>query len=897
MSILWRVTWRNLKANRMRTTVTVIGILLSAAMICAVTSFAASIRNYMVQTTVYTNGDWHGSALDEDVDTLIQLQQEDAVESLVYARQLGYAVAEGSQNQFKPYLFLLAADDSFFNTMPVHLTRGRYPRNGQEILLPDHLAENGGVVCDLGTELVLDVGHRDLEGFSLGQNDPSYIYDGGKEVPNGERLLTETTQRYRVVGFYERPEFEPYTAPGYTCITYWDGAVVEGSYDVYFKLWDMEQIYGFISQRQLSGSVNSDLLSYHGVSGYRGFYTVLYSLATVVILLILFGAVSLIYNAFSISVTERTRQFGLLSSVGATKKQLRRMVLCEALTVSGIGIPLGVLSGIGGIGVTLQLIGHRFTVLGSYPIPLRLHVSWPSVAVALVVALLTVLISAWIPSRRATRVAAVSAIRQQEDIRQCRRREGTPRLTLWLFGISGVLAKKHFARSARRYRATVLSLFMSIVLFVSASSFSDTMRSAAGVGLYTENYDLSVSVTMTELGHLTPQSLLEQITVAEGVTDAAYTRVASFQGSLPRELLTTEAIKYEKALQIEEAPLRQGYAEVRCVVYFADEASFLELLESNGLPVAEYTDPEAPKAVVLDNVTFFDYEQEAYHTARLLRQGEFAVSAAEEKQIDGYYCAGTVLNDQGVPVVRYHLHADPSQTLELPLEEGYVYRDLQVGAVVTEKPLFSRRFSGLSFVYPVSAVSKVLRGSLYGEEAVRFSVASSDHEKSEGALKRILAGEGLQQASIYNYAAEVENERNMLLMVNVFTYGFIALISLVAAANVFHTISTNLMLRRREFGVLTSVGMSRKGFRRMLNYECLLYGLRALLWGLPASLWASLLIQYSVYSGFSRAITVPWRAMGIASVSVFAVVFVSMLYTMHKLRKDNPIDSLRNENL
>ncbi len=121
---------------------------------------------------------------------------------------------------------------------------------------------------------------------------------------------------------------------------------------------------------------------YSGVSRYDSFLRMLISLAVIVIGLIMFGSVSLIYNAFSISVSERTRQFGLLSSVGATKKQLKKMVLFEAFVVSIVGIPLGIAAGIGGIGVTLLLIGNKFiSIMGDFDLPLRVCVSWQAVVI------------------------------------------------------------------------------------------------------------------------------------------------------------------------------------------------------------------------------------------------------------------------------------------------------------------------------------------------------------------------------------------------------------------------------------------------------------------------------------------------------------------------------------
>ena len=274
---------------------------------------------------------------------------------------------------------------------------------------------------------------------------------------------------------------------------------------------------------KLEGDVNNDLLMYSGTFAVNGFTTMLYSLAAIVIGLIMFGSVSLIYNAFSISVSERTKQFGLLSSIGATKKQLRKMVLFEALAVSVIGIPFGVLAGVGGIGVTLMLIGEKFRAVIGYPIDMKLSVSPVAIGVAAVIALITVLISAWIPSKRATKVSAVEAIRQNLDVRNTKPVK-TSKLTYKFFGLSGVLANKHYKRNKKKYRTTVVSLFMSIVLFVSASAFTDYLMETVGVGFASAGYDMTIHISGNEFDKISPEELLNRMKSAKSVTNGAYSQ-------------------------------------------------------------------------------------------------------------------------------------------------------------------------------------------------------------------------------------------------------------------------------------------------------------------------------------------------------------------------------------
>ena len=150
---------------------------------------------------------------------------------------------------------------------------------------------------------------------------------------------------------------------------------------------------------------------------------------------------------------------------------------------------------------------------------------------------------------------------------------------------------------------------------------------------------------------------------------------------------------------------------------------------------------------------------------------------------------------------------------------------------------------------------------------------------------------------LLNASEMLEENRSYIFVANMFAYTFIIMISLIAVANVFNTISTNISLRRREFAMLKSVGMTQKGFSRMMNYECLLYGSKALLLGLPVSCGITYLIYRAVTTAYETSFHLPWAAIGIAVLSVFLVVFATMMYSMSKVKKDNPIDALKNENL
>lgn len=884
MSIFNKVTLEILKKNKTRTIVTIVGIILSAAMFTAVTTTISSLQNYMYENAVYENGDWHVSATEADESFFDFLRdpasmaenpnqterfEEGKVESYVYSQQLGYALAEGCTNEYKPYLYIIGADKNFCNTMPVHLTSGRLPEKSDEIILPEHLAENGEVYYKLGDALTLEIGNRVSEGYVLGQNNPYEVSeDEDGEIYPTEVLEVTETRTYTVVGFYERPTFENYSAPGYTAITTTDKVRPEGSlYNFYFKMEDPQDALEWYSSLD-GASVNTEVLASMGITAFNGLNAVLTGLATIICGLIMFGSVSLIYNAFSISISERTKQFGLLSSIGATKRQIRLMVLFEALFVSVIGIPLGILAGVGGMGVTFHFIGKAFSTLTDYAIPLTLNVYPWAIVAACLITLVTVLISAWIPSKRATMVTAVEAIRQSDDVKQSRREND--KFAYRIFGLPGMIASKYYKRSKKKYRATVVSLFMSIVLFVSASALTNYLTDSVERGFAGSGYDIIYHYNPTDYmteeevtdeayeNMISHEQLSKLFEDAKKVTSATYAAAHTEHVIIDTKYLSDEYLAYweEKYASLNLDYKVEERAVFVAAVFVADE-EYEAFLEQNGLEKDLYANPQKPIGVAIDGSTFFDYDLEKYVTTNILK----------------------------------------SENCEITFGNDTESATVQVGAVIKERPYFVSDLYELAIVYPYSLKAQVLQELNDQSYSCDHYILSDDHKVSFEDMKEIIVGNGLGKQNLYDYAEGVDESRTLIMIINVFAYGFIILISLIAAANVFNTVSTNIALRRKELAMLTSVGMSHKEMSRMMNFECILYGSRALLFGLPVSALITWFIYLAISEGFSVGYYLPWTAIIIATLSVFIVVFATMLYSMRKIKADNPIDALKNENI
>ena len=869
MNVLNRLTLRYLRLNRTRTLVTVIGVILSAAMFSAVTTFAVSLQQGLIRSSIALYGDWEGSLDNIPYTTAEKAAQDEEIASSYLIRHEGYALLEGCQNADKPYLAVEALDSTALTSLPIHLTEGRLPESEDEIVISQHISENGGVYFHVGDTLTLQVGRRLTEdGYTFWQNTP---YD-----PDAlEQLDSTQTRTYTVVGVMERPSFEPYSAPGYTVVTRLPDGSASGddTVSLYLHLEHPRRIFTSLPQlaetygcSDSSVSYNKNVLRMQGI-GSDNFMNTYLSLAAILIALIVIGSVSLIYNAFAISVSERSRQFGMLSGVGATSRQIRRTVFFEAFVVGALGIPLGIGAGIGGIGITLYCLRDSLSHTGllNQGESLELAVSFPSVLLAALLCLITILLSAWTPARRAGRQSAIDAIRQTDDVHIRPRQVKTSPISRRLFGFEGELALKNFRRNRRRYRTTVLSLAVSIILFLSASSFTLYLTKSTQVAIEETPFDLLVGVADEE----TADRLLPQLSALPGVNWATYSRAESFSCEVPAsyvEEYLTEEQESDDGTRYCYLPVdEKGNVNLYDVTLYAvDDGEMVRYLTELGLDPDQYTDPEHPRAVVLDHQRY---------------------------QQDGRYVDAHVFRtkpDQLTLVSNaYHEEDSPPAFLVLytPCYADTAPRGMNPSTL---------GISGIQVVVSRSVFQSLWTGT-NSSGSLSVYISSSTPEDTGTAIEDLMARQRETNYSVYNVAEQEQTQKSLILVINVFSYGFITLISLITVANVFNTISTNIHLRRREFATLQSVGMTSGAFRKMMNFECLFYGFKALLYGLPLSACTTVLIYWAVSNGVSMDFIVPWSSVLFCVACVFLIVFVSMLYSMTKIRRENLVDVLKSE--
>lgn len=941
MNIFKQFTNRSLKENKTRTIVTIIGIILSVAMFTATMEAFVTVQSYLINYAEMYNGKYHVGFYDVKFDDVSKITEDERVEKYTYIQDIGYAEI-GSSNEYKPYLYIAGIPTDFTDVMPIHLTEGRLPENSNEIVVSDHLYSNGGVQLKLGQKITLQVGQRQwtdllniseeeykaLEGDNWQKLTQQRSFWKSDNEEAQEVLINTKEKTYTVVGFCVRPDrssIEPYSAPGYTAFTINEpgNTNLQSVYTVLKNPIEYNKfntdILNSLSGTVIGSTINHDLLMYSFNSFDSAFPVLVVGLLSILIGLIVFGSVSLIYNSFSISVSERTKQFGILKSIGATKKQIRKSVLYEAAVLCVIGIPIGLISGCLGIAVTFHFLSDAISTFLADLTDLKMQFVFSPSAIlaASVISFVTVIISAYIPARKAIKINPIESVRQSNEIKIKRRSVKVSPLTQKLFGFEATLSSKNFKRNKRKYRTTVFSLFVSVVLFISASSLATYFTDIVEAESQDMNYDVAINIfnyedrldeePFTETEEFRTK-LYNGLKFVKGIDEFTLTQDMGTEFNVDKKYISE---KYLNMVNKE----RDGSADKEnelnglFTYNFIDDDAFRRLLKDEGLSEEGYFDKENPKALVYDMGThiYQTNNKERVYIVPFLNKDAFPDTLEiseilyrfEENGEEYYFCEETVKD--GITYYVYDISRDEGEEFDeatkryLTEEEAVSYLNISVGAFLTEKPYFAGYNTNL--IYPESVKEKVM---LEGYWQTHAYIIGEDHSKIASGVSRLIRdiGGDTNHVSVYDYAAEIESIRALVTIAKVMAYGFIVLISLIAAANVFNTISTNISLRRREFATLKSVGLTSKGMRKMMTFESILYGVKSLMFSLPVSLGTTYLVYLVASdSGYSMGFYIPWDKFIIAIASVFIIVALSMVYSIKKVNKENTVETLRNENI
>ncbi|OOM73680.1 ABC transporter permease YtrF precursor [Clostridium puniceum] len=860
MNIFNKVTLQGMKKSRTRTIVTIIGVILSAAMITAVATFGTSLLKFLVNGSIGKYGGWHVEFLDVDSSFVQERTHDNGVSNTAVFENIGYATLDGGKSPEKPYLFIAGFSKEAFDTLPITLISGRLPENSGEILIPAHVAAKGGVRFKVGDKLSLPVGSRIDGNKNLSQHHP---YLSGGESGEGKEVLVPKAERtYTVVGICERPGFEEHSAPGYTLITKADTASQVDSFSIFVTLKNPRgvQSYASTTAGPHSYAFNDNVLRFMGLSDNKLFNALLYTVGGILVSIIMVGSIFLIYNSFNISLNQRTRQFGILSSIGATAQQLRNSVLFEGLCIGAIGIPIGVIVGIGSIGLLIPIIAGNLGNIMPITVPLTLSVSVSAIIAAVAVSLVTILISAYIPARKAANTPIMDSIRQTNEVKTESKAVKTSKFAQRLYGLEGTLALKNFKRNKKRYNSIVLSLVLSVVLFVSGSAFGATLKRLAERSIMDFDYDIVFTTQDMNDSEMFP--LYDKLKTADGVYESSYQAILAYSCTVKASDFLDPYQEYANYVAPDET------VHLPMDIQFIEDSKYLSFIKKLGLSAEEYTGKNAKMIAVAKN--------------------RVAKKDGPSEVFDMFVSRSMTFNV--APETNDKPKMEHGQSINITFVDTYPVDPLSKQSSEKNSYVFM-------VVAPYSLKEKFETPDTHS--GIGLSFLSKNPSQSVAKMEAMIQYAGITSAyNLHNVYTTVEQYRSLTFVIDVFTYVFVIMISLIAVANVFNTISTNIRLRRRELAMLRSVGMSERDFQKMMNFECVFYGMRTLLFGLPIAG----IISWLIYKGLVTVEKIdnfdfvfPWVSMAISVFSVLFIVFITMLYAISKIKKENIIDALRDD--
>ena len=859
MSILNKFTVKNLKLNRKRTIVTIIGIMLSTALICGVAGLVSSFKASLINWIKVQDGNYHVAFHDIPAEKLKYVSENQKVKDYYLVGDVGWANLEDSTNDYKPYVHILEYDNKALKNLGVNLTEGRLPENSNEIVISEHIITNGRVVLKVGDEITLDVGKRvSSDGEELNENNPLLngntliVYDDEtdleekktEKVEETEHIENTTKKTYKIVGIMQRLSREDFSSPGYIVITHMDKIPEKIDISVLYKnpkeyeeiAKDICKTFGIMSLNEID--INTELLRFEGVMS-ESMMTVLYTIAGVIIAIIVVSSVFVIRNSFSISVAEKNRQYGMLASIGATSKQIKRNVIFEGMIIGLIAIPLGVILGIVAIMILLQVVNYLLVDMLNN-LSFIYSINPLAIVCTIVISLITIYLSCLIPAIRASKISPIESIRGNKDIKTKAKKLRTSRLTKKIFGIGGVIASKNLKRSKKKYRTTVISLVVSIFIFISLSSILNLGTKVTG--LYYKDFKFNMYVSYGT------EEIYEELVKQDNVDNYAY----YYQTSLD-----FEGMKYASEFGKDQL---NAYGDNMISLVAYNNEYFKNYIKELGL------------------------NPEDYKTVALLQDDEIRYNDDGSKTIDRLY------------------KIKPNDKIEVGRVDKTYNITISKCTADDSKPM------GQEVTYyhdGVIIVSEDFVKEVFGEDVENSSymlsnllINSKHPQELENTLNDLIkVNTKYTGLEVTNYDTYIDQQRRMVLVVKIFLYGFISVITLIGVTNIFNTITTNMILRSKEFAMLKSIGMSKKEFNKMIRLESIMYGAKSLLIGIPLGILGS----YGVYKAFAQGVDVgymiPYPAIIISIVFVFIIVGITMKYSLDKINKQNIIETIRKDNI
>lgn len=887
MKVLNELSVKDLKLNKKRSIVIIIGIILSTALICGVAGLVTSFQKTFVETAKKNQGNYHTIFYDVPKDELKYIEENRGVKDYYLSEGIGYSylpnvtVTTSTGAEEKPYVNIIAMDNKFLNNMSIELQNGRLPESDDEIVVSARINQKFKTNYKVGDTITLNVGEL--------KDDASDVDEKNSQSSENE-IINTTPKTYKIVGIINRPTttIEPYEAEWFTVITKMQTIKKQANIAVlYTNPYDYKKNTEYINKMvevkvgenvdksevtifngldkfyrsyKYKIKINNELLSYEGASLDDETLKTIYGLGAFIMGIVLVSSVFVIRNGFAISITERLKQYGMLSSIGATKKQIKKSVYFEGFILGIIGVPLGILSGVFAIYILVNVVNYILKDYVSSGTLLTYSMSWVAIVVSVIVSIVTIWLSCRKSAKKASKITPIEAIRSSEDVKLKAKKIKCPKIITKIFKTGGEIAYKNLKRSKKKYRTTVISIIVSVVIFIAISSFIQYGFKMSS-SYYTEkNYNYVVYAYTTASNKNKEEFAKEQAKNYKMLTDISnLPDIGEFSINKTNVFEINMDEKHESELTDYGKDVKARYEESEEDGEKIDTINVISLskdvykryLKKIGGNYETYKEG----AILIDNnITYDEKGKRIQGSMYIWKKGDTVTGKINDKEYNIKIVAKTEERPNGVENL-YNTHAYFIVSEEFINKTGYI------------------------------------SASLYTQ--------SNDTEKLDKEIEQYKKENNLTNSNLntFNMEESIKAENAIVLVISIFLYGFIGVITLIGITNIFNTITTNMNLRKKEFAMLKSIGMTKKEFNRMIRLESIFYGVKSLIIGIPIGI----ALSYGMYKVFKNSMemeyVLPYKAIAVAVIFVAVIIGIIMKYSMSKINKQNIIETIRNDNI
>ncbi|MDD3223258.1 MAG: ABC transporter permease [Clostridium sp.] len=813
-----KLTGKYLMASKRKSILTIIGIVLSVALITCIGLFLKGMQSAEVESMKGTYGSWHVEYLKVDSDLLSKVKSNPKV-SRCGLMQQGTGINVGKDITLEP----LVATDKALELLTYRVNKGRLPNNKNEVALEkwtlsyiDKNAKIGDTIKFQNKKYKL-VGFLDNSVMDQIKNKSVLLSKNNKIDTKNSILLAEVSSKTNL-----------------------NKAVNE--------------LDSLASKKTVQN--NSYLLDVEG-SGSDAYVKSLLGVVGIIIGIVVIATIAVIYNSFQISVVERLKQFGLLRAIGMTPRQLKNMVLREASILAAVSVPIGLLLGI----LAINIIEIVFKLIGSDSVlPMKVSISPQVLLISAAIGIVSVYISAVLPALFAGRISPLVAINSRTSITKEKIKNRKSRIVGKIFGFEGELAAKNIKRNKKRYRITVFSIIISVVLFISFKSFMDMALRVNGNTSESNNINFSVVTSSNGQDQTIDDKSIKDLTELSSV-NRVYKTYSGYKFSeyipIDRELNDVRNLggvyNRTKINGTVKTMIKAGYVEVYDKNALEDSKKYVT---SGNIDENKLNDEDG--VIVVINGTLRGYKKRYSGKIADVKVGDEIELQQNNKDI------GNLKKVKVLAVVKSDPFNDDFNTKGLKL-------------ITT--PTVAEKLSDVKDIKP------------YGVGITIKDLKQENTAKSQ--IDKVVSKNPSLQ--VIDNIDSNRQSKSSVLMVEILVYGFIVVVSLIGSVNIINTLTTNIILRKREFAALKAIGLTQRGLKKMIVLEGLLYGIVGTIYGSVIST----ILSYLMFRQFQGIVilswNIPWVAIAIAGSAALIIGYISVLAPLGRIKRDNIIETIRED--